>query len=278
MALISCPECNKSISDKSVSCPHCGLPSSYFNSRHAHDEVASDNQKSQTINPINYNEMRNMLVSFEKDYNQFFTTDRYISSREVDNYLKVYNDYKMALDNPLIKQYIKTNAASLRIDDIQLEKFHSKMQSFTMDVEVHNTNFINRKMEEYREYFDNLLKDVDENIRLDEEQRKAVLTDDNHCLLVAGAGAGKTTTMAAKVKYLVDKQGVNPEDIIVISYTNKAIDELKDRINKKLRIPAKINTFHSFAFEIVKKSSTQIPEVNFYAYHIISPYVRIVVV
>jgi DNA helicase-4 len=50
---------------------------------------------------------------------------------------------------------------------------------------------------------------------------------------VAGAGAGKTTTMAAKVKYLVDKQHVSPEDIIVISYTNKAINELKERINAK---------------------------------------------
>ena len=56
----------------------------------------------------------------------------------------------------------------------------------------------------------------------------------------------KTTTMAAKVKWLVDKKNVKPEEIMLISYTNKAIEELKDRINKKLNIPAKIATFHSF--------------------------------
>ena len=99
------------------------------------------------------------------------------------------------------------------------------------------------------------MDDIDPEIKLDEEQRRAVVTDDNHCLLVAGAGAGKTTTMAAKVKYLVEKQDVNPKDIIVISYTNKAVAELKERINKRLNIPAKIATFHSFAFDIVRKAS-----------------------
>jgi DNA helicase-4 len=87
--------------------------------------------------------------------------------------------------------------------------------------------------------------------------------------LVAGAGAGKTTTMAAKVKYLVEKQQVNPKDIVVISYTNRAIDELKDRINKGLNIPVSISTFHSFAFDIVKKTAENTPEVNFQSYKII---------
>ena len=75
--------------------------------------------------------------------------------------------------------------------------------------------------------------------------------------------------MAAKVKYLVEKQKVNPQEIIVISYTNKAVDELKDRINKKLKIPAKISTFHAFAFEIVRKANENPPDTNFSSYKII---------
>ena len=63
---------------------------------------------------------------------------------------------------------------------------------------------------------------------------------------------------------------MNPEEIIVISYTNKAIGELKERINKGLGIPAKICTFHAFAFEIVKQFSAEPPEVNFSSYKIIS--------
>jgi DNA helicase-4 len=75
--------------------------------------------------------------------------------------------------------------------------------------------------------------------------------------------------MAAKVKYLVEKKRVNPEEIIVISYTNKAIGELRDRINKGLGIPAKICTFHAFAFDIVKQFSAEPPEINFSSYQII---------
>ena len=125
------------------------------------------------------------------------------------------------------------------------------------------------KLEQEKDYFDHILEKIDPRIILDEEQRRAVITDDDYCLLVAGAGAGKTTTMAAKVKYLVERQGIKPEEIIVISYTNKAIGELKDRINKGLGIDARVCTFHSFAFDIVKKFSAEPPEINFSSYKII---------
>lgn len=75
--------------------------------------------------------------------------------------------------------------------------------------------------------------------------------------------------MAAKVKYLVEKQGIHPEEIIVISYTRKAIGELQERINQGLKIPAKICTFHAFAFDIVKKFSVEPPEIGFSFYEII---------
>lgn len=45
-------------------------------------------------------------------------------------------------------------------------------------------------------------------------------------LVIAGAGAGKTTTIAAKVKYLVEKKHIEPDQILVISFTNKAVGEL----------------------------------------------------
>lgn len=129
--------------------------------------------------------------------------------------------------------------------------------------------YVDRALERDKDYFDNILKQIDPNIQLDEEQRRAVITDDDYCLLVAGAGAGKTTTMAAKVKYLVEKKNIDPGEIIVISYTNKAIGELRDRINKGLGIPAKICTFHAFAYDIVKQFSEEPPEINFSSQQII---------
>ena len=112
-------------------------------------------------------------------------------------------------------------------------------------VRVHNARYIERALEEERDYLDHVLDAVDPQIRLDQAQRRMVLTDEDNCLVIAGAGAGKTTSVAAKVKYLVDRRGVKPEEILVISFTNKAVEELRARIQKDLGIPCPICTFHS---------------------------------
>ena len=110
---------------------------------------------------------------------------------------------------------------------------------------AHNDRFLEKTQGTLKEYLDHILDPVDPSIRLDEAQRRMVLTDEDNCLVIAGAGAGKTTSVAAKVKYLVDKKGIRPEDILVISFTNKAVDELRTRIQKELDIPCPICTFHS---------------------------------
>lgn len=76
-----------------------------------------------------------------------------------------------------------------------------------------NERFIQSKLIEYKDYFDHIFIDVGEKINLDEEQRRIILRDDEYCLINAGAGSGKSTTMAAKVKYLVDKLNIKPEEI-----------------------------------------------------------------
>ena len=113
------------------------------------------------------------------------------------------------------------------------------------------------------EYFDNLFKGVDENIYLDQEQRKVILDESKYLMVIAGAGSGKTTTMSAKVKYLVDIKKVNPKKIVLISFTNKAVLELKERINDMFNIPCYISTFHSFAYNILKESGKRFEIMTF---------------
>ncbi len=264
MPLISCPECNKQVSDKAEFCPHCGLPSKYF----ANIGAESKELKGETID-VDYQNLQNLLISFDRDYSEYFGCSHYISSREKERLLCTYGDSYKMLGNELVFQYVKTNAAEFKIDIQQANSFIRRFSTLDGDIAVHNVQYVDRTLTEEKVFFDGILNDIDSNIMLDDEQRRAVVTDDDYCLLVAGAGAGKTTTMAAKVKYLVDKQRVRPEDIIVISYTNKAIGELKERINGGLKIPAKICTFHSFAFEIVKRFSDVPPEVNYSSYKII---------
>lgn len=79
------------------------------------------------------------------------------------------------------------------------------MHTLKTDISSHNSAYVEQTLRREKDYFDNILKEIDPEIQLDDEQRRAVITDDDHCLLVAGAGAGETTTMAAKAKYLVEK-------------------------------------------------------------------------
>lgn len=95
--------------------------------------------------------------------------------------------------------------------------------NFEKLIDEKNERFIQKEMVKEKDYLDNVLKSVDPVIDLDEDQRRVVLSDEDYTLVIAGAGAGQTTTVAAKVKYLVDKKDIDPKKILVISFTNKAV-------------------------------------------------------
>ena len=120
------------------------------------------------------------------------------------------------------------------------------------DRSINNENFIKDKLIEYKDYFDNIYQGIDDNIMLDKEQRKAILIDEDYNMIIAGAGSGKTTTISAKVKYLVEKLNIKEEEIVVISFTNKAVSELKERINRDFNLNILICTFHHLAISLVK--------------------------
>jgi DNA helicase-4 len=261
MALITCPECKKRISDRAEACPHCGLPSKFFG-RTGPDEANEPR-------PVDLAALRNTLISFDHAYQTLFSPSHYITGRELAGLRSMFGEWAELLRDKGAYEHARESAPRFSIDFNLLNLCLRRHEALAQDAEAHNSLFVDREVEQNKAYFDGMFADIDPKIRLDEEQRRAVVTDDDYCLLVAGAGAGKTTTMAAKVKYLVEKKGIPPEDIIVISYTRKAIDELKERINKALGIPAKICTFHSFAYEIVRKFSASPPEVNYSAYSII---------
>ena len=114
---------------------------------------------------------------------------------------------------------------------------------------------LGKKLENYKEYFDNMFKKVDPNIILDEQQRTAVLLDSNNLLVIAGAGSGKTTTMVAKVIYLIEKCGYKESEIVVLSFTRKVKKELEDIIHNKFGYKGvNIFTFHKLGLRIINAS------------------------
>ena len=114
--------------------------------------------------------------------------------------------------------------------------------------------FENQKIVEHKEYLDHILDAVSPDIDLDDDQRRAVVSEADRALVIAGAGTGKTTTMVARVKYLVDKKHVDPHKILVLSFARKNVKELRDRIRTDLSIDADVCTFHSLGLKYLRKA------------------------
>ncbi|MEQ1500351.1 MAG: UvrD-helicase domain-containing protein [Parcubacteria group bacterium] len=93
---------------------------------------------------------------------------------------------------------------------------------------------------------------TEKDIQNNDQQIVAIASDEDNTLLVAGAGTGKTTTILGKLAYLTERVGIKPEEILLLSFTGRAVDELTDRITKKF--PGKnikAQTFHSFGLSIL---------------------------
>jgi len=95
-----------------------------------------------------------------------------------------------------------------------------------------------------------LLKD------LNSEQQQAVLNTEGPMIILAGAGSGKTRVLTYKVFYLIQEKKIDPTEILMITFTNKASNEMKERVTKKIQalhvgLPT-ISTFHSLCARILR--------------------------
>ena len=199
------------------------------------------------------------LVEFYRELKELLNSDKYLA---VSDYKGIVHKYADIYNFFLGQKRAKTLAFYCQQNDLQ-EKWVEKFLAFYEDfedlktipasVEKHNKAYVASHLKSEKEYLDTILKKIDPVINLDDEQRHVVLSDEDYTLVIAGAGAGKTTTVAAKVRYLVEKKGIKPEQILVISFTNKAVGELRDKINKGLGIPCPVTTFHSTGYAILRK-------------------------
>lgn len=96
---------------------------------------------------------------------------------------------------------------------------------------------------------------------LNEQQKKGVLTTEGPVLLLAGAGSGKTRVLTHRIAYLIEEKGVNPWNIMAITFTNKAAGEMKERVEKLVGAGSDsvwVTTFHSTCLKILKRYSDRI--------------------
>jgi DNA helicase-4 len=128
-----------------------------------------------------------------------------------------------------------------------LKQFVAEYKDLDRLVEEHNNTVIQDLLTKHKQYFDTCLT-----YPLDNQQRRAIISEEDNCLVISSAGSGKTSSIVGKVKYLTEIKGVSPDRILLISYTNKAASELSERIDTE---GLDGYTFHKLALEIIGKST-----------------------
>jgi len=90
---------------------------------------------------------------------------------------------------------------------------------------------------------------------LNSRQEEAVTYEGGSLLVLAGAGSGKTKVLTHRVAWFIDQEKVNPENVLLLTFTNKAAGEMKERVLRLTEVaPAFAGTFHSFCVRVLRRS------------------------
>ncbi len=179
-------------------------------------------------------------------FNAYFSTEfsknRYIAHYDAEQIEKQYT--KLAPESFFHKVF-------LLVHPLKSEPFR-KATRLVRNIETarhhHNQAFLKAELKKTQSFFN----DVDGH-SLDQQQRRAILTNEDNSLIVAGAGSGKTTTIIGKIDYVTKKLCVPPDKILVISFTKKSAIDLAARLKKDQVEP---QTFHGFGYHVLKQAES----------------------
>lgn len=176
--------------------------------------------------------------------------------------LELFDDYVTWVHRDLIKEkysavgkFFKFKTAFYKKEEA-VKRFNEIYNDFDTYIIKYNQDYVESQKEKLVLYFDNI-----EDKKLDEQQRTALITDEYSNLIVAGAGSGKTLTILGKVQYLIEQKNINPQDILLLSFTQKTVEELSERL-KGIGLATRATTFHKLGYDIIKKFQSNTPAVT----------------
>ena len=187
------------------------------------------------------------FIDIETDLRNSFN-GHIISSSEEEQITKYYAEFfheAISLQKSLEAFHIEPSET--------ISKFTHDFGNIHSFVKRHNEQVIQDTLNAHKDFFDHCLK-----YPLDKQQRRSIVSEEDNCLVVSSAGSGKTSSIIGKVRYLIGIKHVNPQNILLISYTNKAAAELTERMNI---VGLRGYTFHKLAIDIIGKATGQKPSI-----------------
>lgn len=184
------------------------------------------------------------IITFIKE-NNLDEYDQAIVEDFVDEHNKHIAEKKLQAEKDKLQKEVDSKGYISIAETKKLFKKHeSIIYKASLDdlIEKHNYKFYEAECDKYKDIFEQ------KGYELNDEQKKAVITDEDNSLVIAGAGCGKTRTVLGKINYLIHK-GVDPKKILVLSYTKKTVEDLNEKLGI-LNTGVKARTFHSLGCEI----------------------------
>lgn len=195
---------------------------------------------------------RKRLLKILQDIDAFFAEFELLKGRYIQKATEVSFREKW---NPTFCRALTLDPPKSKEARDRLEKFKKAYSRMDELIAVENEKYISQICGIHHEFFANI-----DGKCLDKAQREAVVAEEDRALVIAGAGSGKTLTIAAKVKYLCEIRREDPKDILLISFTKKAAKEMSERIGN-LGVPIQSMTFHKFGKDILSEAEGNPPEV-----------------
>lgn len=184
--------------------------------------------------------------------------------RKIDDFLEQiahFNDYiTWKKRDEILKKYEKTSdffrgKSKFYKKQPRVRRFNDTYENFAEFIKNYNREYVAAQKQLNRGFFDNI-----EGKSLDDQQQQAIITDEYSNLIIAGAGSGKTLTILGKVKYLIEKKNIDPEKILLLSFTRKTVEELNERL-RNLRLKTQATTFHKLGYDYIKHFQKNPPAV-----------------
>jgi len=176
----------------------------------------------------------------------------YLAASDVGAWKQAHEDVLHLAHDPTWCQWLPPDevpTATTLCDDLR---------DLSTTVQRHNDRFMDARLAEETDAFDRV-----ERFPLTPRQRRAIVTNEDTTLVIAGAGTGKTSTIVGKVDYLLRRGLAAPDEILVLAYNRTAAAELRERLEQLgYDTGLQISTFHALGLQIVAAAQGRRPQVS----------------